>query len=84
MDLETIIKDYLKRSHCCLNPKCKSDDITGDSVEVDGGGASQDVSCNVCDSSWTDVYRLVDVENINIEEVNNNGQTMVAGSEKTD
>lgn len=55
---------YLKRSHQCLN--CGSDDIEGDFVEVDGGGASQDITCLKCYSSWTDVYILTDVENIRI------------------
>ena len=46
-------------SHC---PFCKSSDIEGGSVDVDAGGAWQEVGCNACGKSWNDFYRLVDVE----------------------
>lgn len=80
---EEIIEKYLLNSHRCINPKCRSLDITGDSVEVDSGGASQDVSCNVCDSTWTDVYKLDYVENIEINGEYKNGKAMVARSKET-
>lgn len=42
-------------------PYCHSEDITGHSIEVDGSGASQEITC-VCGRSWYDIYRLVDIE----------------------
>ena len=47
---------YLKDSGKC--PRCKSTDITGDSIEVDGDSAWQNVSCSECNETWTDVYTL--------------------------
>ena len=40
-------------------PYCKSEHITGGSVDIDGGIASQNVACYECDAEWTDHYRLV-------------------------
>lgn len=46
-------------------PCCHSDHIDGDRLEHDGdGGVTQTVECAKCNSSWTDVYRLVDVKGI--------------------
>jgi hypothetical protein len=42
-------------------PRCLSDDIEGGSVDIDGPEATQDVSCNVCDATWTDIYTMTDV-----------------------
>lgn len=39
-------------------PNCASDQLEGDSVEIDAGIAWQKVSCLDCDSSWTDCYDL--------------------------
>lgn len=43
-------------------PACGSADITGGSVEIDAGGASQSCSCSTCDCEWTDRYTLTHVE----------------------
>lgn len=45
----------------CLNPKCSCKDLHGDSVEIDGGEATQEVTCPECNKSWIDVYTLSDV-----------------------
>ena len=47
----------------CKCPKCGSSDISGDSIEVDSGGAYQEVGCSECGHSWRDVYTLVGYEN---------------------
>ena len=44
-------------------PFCNSTDITGRSVEIDAGGATQDVSCEDCSETWWDVYTLTGVDN---------------------
>jgi len=40
-------------------PFCDSTDIVGQSVNIDGGGASQEVGCSACDREWIDLYQLV-------------------------
>jgi transcription elongation factor Elf1 len=62
MDIQRLKDKYLKRSHRCLN--CGSEDIEGGSVTINAGGATQDIRCNKCESSWTDLYVLDDVVNI--------------------
>ena len=53
-------KDYLESpSHC---PKCKGINITGGHIEVDGETAWQNITCEDCDASWSDIYTLSDVE----------------------
>jgi transcription elongation factor Elf1 len=43
-------------------PYCGSEDIVGESVEIDGGTATQEVDCSACQREWQDVYALVDVQ----------------------
>ena len=82
--LEKLIQKYLRASHKCLN--CGSGNIEGDSVQVDAGGASQEVTCKECGSEWTDLYSLTDVygitiHNYHLKEGKENGKDVVAGSE---
>ena len=42
----------------CFCPVCGSDDIEGESIDIFGNTASQDVFCHNCESSWVDFYRL--------------------------
>ncbi|MDO8415184.1 MAG: glyoxalase superfamily protein [Agitococcus sp.] len=44
-----------RSSHC---PVCGSDDISGESVEVDSGGCWQEISCGNCTTTWNDTYML--------------------------
>ena len=39
-------------------PKCGSDQVERDAVDVDGPSASQKVWCLNCDAEWRDVYQL--------------------------
>ena len=55
-------RSYLRHGSTC--PYCGSDAITGGSVDIEGAGASQEVSCQECGRSWRDVYRLVNVEEV--------------------
>ena len=61
-------RKYISKSHLCLN--CGSSNIEGGSINIDAGGATQDISCLTCDSTWTDLYKLDDVVNIQISEEN--------------
>lgn len=65
-------KEYLKFNGIkCLNPNCQSEDI--ESIYGNGPGGDHagyftlDVICNNCGSTWTDIYPLNDVKNINIK-----------------
>jgi hypothetical protein len=53
-------KSYLEKKGVCC-PFCGSRNIEGDSVEIDAGGAYQDVRCLRCEAEWTDEYKLVSV-----------------------
>ena len=46
------------RAHGGVCPCCRSVAITGDSVEINGDQAFQDVSCDDCQAEWTDQYKL--------------------------
>ena len=48
----------------CLH--CSSDSIEGGYVNIDDCGASQEVSCKSCGSTWTDAYALIGVVNVEI------------------
>lgn len=51
---------YLKSpGHC---PHCGSTDISGGPLEADGD-VWQVITCENCNAEWTDVYKLVAVEN---------------------
>jgi len=50
-------KQYVK-SDGVRCPYCNGGNIEGESVEIDAGGASQEVRCLDCDKAWLDVYKL--------------------------
>ena len=55
------------KGQCC--PVCRSEQITGHSVVIDAGCASQEITCNDCGSSWNDVYKLIGYRDLETEEV---------------
>jgi transcription elongation factor Elf1 len=56
-------KDYLGRSYCHC-PVCKSNDISGGRIEVDSDSAWQEVVCSSCGFRWNDIYKLIDIEEV--------------------
>lgn len=46
------------RANPCHCPHCGSEDVEGGEVNVDAGGAWQEVTCNECGATWNDVYKL--------------------------
>lgn len=52
----TITAYVQKRGINC--PVCGSDEIKGGSVEIDAGRGTQEVDCDICQSSWVDTYEL--------------------------
>jgi transposase-like protein len=55
-------KKYLEENGANLCPFCKSTDISGGQIEIDGRIAWQEVSCSACGKNWNDLYKLFDVE----------------------
>ena len=51
--------EYVKAPNLCPNTVCRSSDIDAGGVDIDGGTASQEVSCNDCGAEWVDKYELV-------------------------
>lgn len=51
----------------CVCPVCGADDISGESVEIDAGYAYQEVGCDNCGASWTDVYKLVGYDHLEVD-----------------
>lgn len=50
-------RQYVKKEdNIC--PFCGSDNLDGESVDIDANGASQEVSCFDCGGVWQDNYRL--------------------------
>ncbi len=43
-------------------PFCQAEDLSGDSIEIIGGEAVQDITCHDCHRSWTDMYKLYGYE----------------------
>lgn len=39
-------------------PECSGIDIEGDSVDIDGQVARQEVRCHDCNCHWVDVYQI--------------------------
>lgn len=48
---------YVKASGAAC-PYCGSQQIEGGNVQVDCGGAQQEITCNHCRAQWTDAYTL--------------------------
>ena len=64
-DFEKSMEDYIEKGGVgCLF--CGSDNIEGGFIEIDVGRALQKIGCNECSAEWQDVYKLVDVDNIQI------------------
>ena len=52
---------------------CGHWDLNGGEVSIECGAAIQEVTCSNCGASWTDVYILHHVEEIDLSEVKNEG-----------
>ncbi|MBW3598183.1 MAG: hypothetical protein KY475_13045 [Planctomycetes bacterium] len=57
-----------KRGNLC--PYCESEQIEGQSIEVNDGFATQEVICLNCSAVWMDEYRLVAVTPSTMPETN--------------
>ena len=64
-DDEEKYSKYIKGggNHCL---SCGSDEIEGDSVNIDSNTAAQEISCNECGSTWKDIYELSSVVDVEI------------------
>lgn len=56
-------KTYISREpNLCPNMDCRSFDVTGNSIEIEGRLASQEVSCSSCHCVWYDTYSIASYE----------------------
>lgn len=55
-------KRYISAPHRCLF--CMSDQIEGESFDTGDGTVYQEVHCNDCGASWTDLYKLVNIRDV--------------------
>lgn len=51
-------------------PVCGCEQIEGDSTDMGGGSATQEMSCTDCGASWTDHYRLTGYGDLEVEDDN--------------
>lgn len=54
------------RSLGVVCPVCQSDNITGGDITVNEGFVLQDVYCSDCESEWTDRYKLIGYDSLEI------------------
>jgi hypothetical protein len=57
-------QNYLDNPNHCPNPECLCDDIDADHMQVDDGGAWQNVTCANCGWTWVDVYGLTGISSV--------------------
>ena len=62
---EALIKKYLKYNGQ-LCPVCNSNDLSAGTICIDADTALQAIDCSQCCSTWTDLYTLTTIEQLNI------------------
>jgi len=68
MSFEEMEQKYvLNNGLTCLNPECDGTDFEGGSIKIDGPIAVQSITCNKCGSSWSDIYKLQGVDDVELE-----------------
>ena len=45
-------------------PVCKSENISADKTEIDGSQGYANVDCRDCGATWTDIFKLVGIDNL--------------------
>ena len=55
---------YLKEANKC--PFCKSEAIRGEDDDFDGETIWKTIVCESCEKEWRDIFRLVDVEGVEV------------------
>lgn len=58
-DLQKYIEDGGVRCMCC-----GSEDLGGDSFDIEAGYVTQLIHCHDCLAEWRDIYKLVDFDSI--------------------
>lgn len=56
-DKITTSEEYARTGGVCC-PVCGEHAIEGGPIEIDAGGAWQNITCTECESTWTDQYNL--------------------------
>jgi len=58
-------KKYIKEGGTTC-PYCGSNNICGQHMEVDSTGAWQEIHCDDCNKTWNDVYKMTDIEEVQL------------------
>ena len=60
-------KEYLEHGgqRC---PVCGSDKVSSGNVEIDGSQGYANVDCGNCGATWTDIFKLVGIDNLEVGE----------------
>lgn len=56
-------KEYVAAGGCRC-PVCRSDNVVGESIGIEGRDAVQEVRCSDCGACWNDVYSLQGYDNL--------------------
>lgn len=54
------IKTYISNNNVC--PYCGEENLSGDFFNTEDGIATQTVVCADCGKEWTDIYKLVNIQ----------------------
>lgn len=54
---EEQVKKYVEGGGAVC-PYCGSHDVSGGSINIEGAGAYQEITCQACDEEWVDCYTL--------------------------
>lgn len=69
MPENTILTEEQKKKYVAGDgstcPACDSNNIEGEELETDVGGAWQPIACNACGFRWNEVYSLITIEEAN-------------------
>lgn len=55
---DPMTQEEYKKNLGNLCPQCRSWEIEGEGVDIDGDEAHQEVTCMKCHATWTDTYKL--------------------------
>jgi transcription elongation factor Elf1 len=55
-------QNYIEKPNHC--PYCGSGYLTPSHANFDGNIVTEDISCGECDKEWTDIYKLINIEEI--------------------
>lgn len=58
MSTEPMTDEEYVGANGVLCPFCRSDNLRGDDITIEGGSCSQEIWCEDCGKGWWDAYEL--------------------------